>query len=182
MDRLEPGKIPKADDFPTLEVWGTLVEWGTLAEHPNNDSPNGGPSSKLNTTHHLPVEAKPWDRKAPGGTKEKIVGLSSLSLCQAPSRAELNPHKTSPTGLQQQEQKPTRNHTRNLPETYQDHIRNLPGNLPGTCQEPTRNLPGTYREPTRNLPNLPGTYKGPTGNTRNLPGTSQEPQRNLPGT
>ena len=104
----------------------------------------------------------------------------------APSHAELNPHKTSPTSLQQQEQKPTKNPTRNLPETYQDHSRNLPGayqeptrNLPGTCQGPTGNLPGTCQKPTRNLP---GTYEGPTGNTKYLPGTYQEPSRNLPGT
>ena len=107
----------------------------------------------------------------------------------APSRLELNPHKTSPTSLQQQqEQKPTRNPTRNLPETYQDHSRipNLPGayqeparNLSGICHGLTGNLPGTYQKPTRNLP---ATYKGPTGNTRNLPGTSQDPHRNLPGT
>ena len=102
----------------------------------------------------------------------------------APSHAELNPHKTSPTSLQQQklEQKPTRNHTRNLPETYQDHSRNLPG----AYQEPTRGLPGTYQELTRTLPgnyqehtrDLPGIYKEEP--TRTLPGAYQEPSRNLP--
>ena len=93
-------------------------------------------------------------KMAGGPTSNPVPSLPSSDLYEqgpessaAPSHAELNPHKTSPTSLQQQEQKPTKNPTRNLPETYQDHSRNLPG----AYQESTRNLPGTYQEPGRFL-------------------------------